>query len=77
MASNCNDEHGPFGVMSGHDRNTLSLSVAGDGASDEKSHLSPPHASGDFAFGAVELSLLDHVHGLDARDEAARITSSG
>jgi len=25
MASICNDEQGSFGVMSGHDRNTLSL----------------------------------------------------
>jgi hypothetical protein len=27
MASICNDEQGSFGVMSGHDRNTLSLSA--------------------------------------------------
>jgi hypothetical protein len=27
MASICNDEQGSFDVMSGHDRNTLSLSV--------------------------------------------------
>jgi hypothetical protein len=27
MASICNDEQGSFGVMSGHDRNTLSLSI--------------------------------------------------
>ena len=28
MASICNDERASFGVMSGHDRKTLSLSVA-------------------------------------------------
>jgi len=27
MASICNDEQAPFGVTSGHDRNTLSLAV--------------------------------------------------
>ena len=29
MASICNDERASFGVMSGHDRKTLSLSVPG------------------------------------------------
>jgi len=30
MASICNDEQGSFGVMSGHERNTLSFSYLGD-----------------------------------------------